>query len=195
MDLRSAITCFCAATCFYHDKRSPSFTGERRIRRAVLPETVFESACSNGDLLYFICVCQRRFRLASPRSLGSHVKTYSARAPEEAPHFWLIYVIIWLYVLTPFFRYVVQHIPDSVLSGLVVVILIFQILGTYWDTLYYNSIASGILGSFAGVFYIGILSDKRAGAQKVLHLWSGNPFCLSGSPSYLQWGTISSLFI
>ena len=30
-------------------------------------------------------------------------------APEEAPHFWLIYVIIWLYVLTPFFRYVVQR--------------------------------------------------------------------------------------
>ena len=33
---------FCAATCFYHDKRSPSFTGERRTRRAVLPETVLK---------------------------------------------------------------------------------------------------------------------------------------------------------
>lgn len=140
-------------------------------------------------------MCQRRFRLASPDHWGAMLKRILLGAPEEAPHFWLIYVIIWLYVLTPFFRYVVQHIPDSVLSGLVVVILIFQILGTYWDTLYYNSIASGILGSFCRCFYIGILSDKRAGAQKVLHLWSGNPFCLSGSPSYLQWGTISSLFI
>ena len=166
MDLRSAITCFCAAICFYHDKRSPSFTGERRIRRAVLPETFFESACSNGDLLYFICVCQRGVRLASPRLLGSHVKTYSARAPEEAPHFWLIYVIIWLYVLTPFFRYVMQHIPDSVLSGLVAVILIFQILGTYWDTLYYNSIASGILGSFAGVFILGYYLTREQWRRK-----------------------------
>ena len=176
MDLRSAnLPVFVLQPAFYHDKRSPSFTGERRIRRAVLPETVFESACSNGDLLYFICVCQRRFRLASPRSLGSHVKTYSARAPEEAPHFWLIYVIIWLYVLTPFFRYVVQHIPDSVLSGLVVVILIFR---DPWNLrgirFIINSIASGILWFFCRCFYIGILSDKRSrGVRKYFFYGAG----------------------
>ena len=147
-------------------------------------------------IYYILYVCAKEgFVWLLPDHWGAMLKRILLGAPEEAPHFWLIYVIIWLYVLTPFFRYVVQHIPDSVLSGLVVVILIFQILGTYWDTLYYNSIASGNTRFFCRCFYIGILSDKRAGAQKVLHLWSGNPFCLSGSPSYLQWGTISSLFI
>ena len=47
------------------------------------------------------------------------------------------------------------------------VILIFQILGTYWDTLYYNSIVSGILGSFAGVFILGYyLTREQVAAQK-----------------------------
>lgn len=89
------------------------------------------------------------------------IKRILTGAPEEAPHFWLIYVIIWLYVLTPLIRYLMQHIPDSVLSGLVLVILVFQIAGTYWDTLYDNSVASGILGSFAGVFILGYYLTKE----------------------------------
>ena len=159
---------FVLQSAFYHDKRSPSFTGERRTRRAVLPETFFESACSNGDLLYFICVCQRGVRLASPRSLGRHVKTYSARCTGGSAAF-----LADLCELTPFFRYVVQHIPDSVLSGLVAVILIFQILGTYWDTLYYNSIVSGILGSFAGVFILGYYLTREQGRRKYFFYGAG----------------------
>ena len=76
-------------------------------------------------------------------------------------------------MLTPFFRYVVQHIPDSVLSGLVAVILIFQILGTYWDTLYYNSIVSGILGSFAGVFILGYYLTGEQGRRKYFFYGAG----------------------
>ena len=76
-------------------------------------------------------------------------------------------------MLTPFFRYVVQHIPDSVLSGLVAVILIFQILGTYWDTLYYNSIVSGILGSFAGVFILGYYLTREQGRRKYFFYGAG----------------------
>ena len=115
-------------------------------------------------IYYILYVCAKEgFVWLLPDHWGAMLKRILLGAPEEAPHFWLIYVIIWLYVLTPFFRYVVQHIPDSVLSGLVVVILIFQILGTYWDTLYYNSIASGILGSFAGVFILGYyLTDRKS---------------------------------
>lgn len=118
-------------------------------------------------IYYILYVCAKEgFVWLLPDHWGAMLKRILLGAPEEAPHFWLIYVIIWLYVLTPFFRYVVQHIPDSVLSGLVVVILIFQILGTYWDTLYYNSIASGILGSFAGVFILGYYLTREQGRRK-----------------------------
>ena len=118
-------------------------------------------------IYYILYVCAKEgFVWLLPDHWGAMLKRILLGAPEEAPHFWLIYVIIWLYVLTPFFRYVVQHIPDSVLSGLVAVILIFQILGTYWDTLYYNSIASGILGSFAGVFILGYYLTREQGRRK-----------------------------
>lgn len=118
-------------------------------------------------IYYILYVCAKEgFVWLRPDYWGVMLKRILLGAPEEAPHFWLIYVIIWLYVLTPFFRYVVQHIPDSVLSGLVVVILIFQILGTYWDTLYYNSIASGILGSFAGVFILGYYLTREQWRRK-----------------------------
>ena len=118
-------------------------------------------------IYYILYVCAKEgFVWLLPDHWGAMLKRILLGAPEEAPHFWLIYVIIWLYVLTPFFRYVVQHIPDSVLSGLVVVILIFQILGTYWDTLYYNSIASRILGSFAGVFILGYYLTREQWRRK-----------------------------
>ena len=127
-------------------------------------------------IYYILYVCAKEgFVWLRPDHWGAMLKRILLGAPEEAPHFWLIYVIIWLYVLTPFFRYVVQHIPDSVLSGLVVVILIFQILGTYWDTLYYNSIASGILGSFAGVFILGYYLTREQGRRNCLLYTSPSP--------------------
>ena len=125
-------------------------------------------------IYYILYVCAKEgFVWLRPDHWGAMLKRILLGAPEEAPHFWLIYVIIWLYVLTPFFRYVVQHIPDSVLSGLVAVILIFQILGTYWDTLYYNSIVSGILGSFAGVFILGYYLTREQGRRKYFFYGAG----------------------
>lgn len=125
-------------------------------------------------IYYILYVCAKEgFVWLLPDHWGAMLKRILLGAPEEAPHFWLIYVIIWLYVLTPFFRYVVQHIPDSVLSGLVAVILIFQILGTYWDTLYYNSIVSGILGSFAGVFILGYYLTREQGRRKYFFYGAG----------------------
>ena len=55
-------------------------------------------------------------------------------APMEAPHFWLVYVIIWLYVLTPFMRYIVHNIPDTVLSGVIGVVFAICALDTYHFT-------------------------------------------------------------
>ena len=125
-------------------------------------------------IYYILYVCAKEgFVWLRPDHWGAMLKRILLGAPEEAPHFWLIYVIIWLYVLTPFFRYAVQHIPDSVLSGLVAVILIFQILGTYWDTLYYNSIVSGILGSFAGVFILGYYLTREQGRRKYFFYGAG----------------------
>lgn len=82
-------------------------------------------------------------------------------APEEAPHFWLIYVLIWLYVLTPFLRWLVAHIPDSVLAGVITVIFLASALDTYLPLWNIDVHLSSIMDSLAGVFLLGYFLSKE----------------------------------
>lgn len=82
-------------------------------------------------------------------------------APEEAPHFWLVYVILWLYVLTPFLRWIVHHIPDTVLAGVMLVVFLVNALDTYLPIWGMDAHLSLVVDSFAGVFLLGyFLSGK-----------------------------------
>ena len=95
-------------------------------------------------------------------------------APSEAPHFWLIYVIIWLYVFTPFLRIVIQHLSNTMLDGLVILILAFQILVTYLDVLYSNPIVLCIYKSYVGVYILGYyLSIENRSSIKCLIYGTG----------------------
>ena len=141
---------------------------------------------------YILYVCAKEgFRWLLPANWPALLQRILTGAPEEAPHFWLIYVILWLYVLTPVIRYLIQHIPDSVYNGLILVILAAQILYTYCDPLYFNPVYAGIIGSFAGVFIAGYYLTKDhpkwlellifgAGAGSVIlaicHIFSGNAY-------------------
>ena len=82
-------------------------------------------------------------------------------APDVAPHFWLIYVIIWLYVFTPFLRMVIQRLSSTMLDGLVILILLFQVLVTYLDVLYNNPITLCIYKSYVGIFILGYYVSKE----------------------------------
>lgn len=75
--------------------------------------------------------------------------------PVEAPHFWLIYVIVWLYVLTPVLRWIVRNIPESVLKGLVLVIFLVNAAETYAPVFGMDAHLSPVVDSFAGVFLFG----------------------------------------
>jgi len=76
-------------------------------------------------------------------------------APVEAPHFWLVYVLLLLYVLTPFLRWIVQHIPDAVFSGVIAVVFLVNALDTYLPAAGIASPFSPVVDSFAGVFLLG----------------------------------------
>lgn len=91
-------------------------------------------------------------------------------APEEAPHFWLIYVILGLYVLTPFLRWIVCHIPDTVLAGVIIVIFLINGLDTYLPIWGLDAHLSVIVDSFAGVFLLGYFLSEQHGerAEKLL---------------------------
>lgn len=80
----------------------------------------------------------------------------------EAPHFWLVYVIIWLYVLTPFMRYIVHNIPDTVLSGVIGAYLQF----VHWTPIYHFTESTLCLALWwilmRALFYLDIFFLKNA---------------------------------
>lgn len=79
----------------------------------------------------------------------------------ETPHFWLVYVILGLYILTPFLRFLVQHIPDEVLAGVIGVFFLINTLDTYAPVFGMDAHLSVITDSFVGVFLLGyFLSEK-----------------------------------
>ena len=95
-------------------------------------------------------------------------------APVEAPHFWLVYVIIWLYVLTPFIRYIVHNIPDNVLSGVIGVIFIICTLDTYLPLFGVKSVFGIVVDSFAGTFLFGyFLAEKCSRKMENVFLMAG----------------------
>lgn len=86
------------------------------------------------------------------------LRIFSGNTSVEAPHFWLMYVILSIYVVVPFFRYMFQHMPYKVLSAMVIVSLFFMILSTYLSA---NSAVTTFLSSWIGVAIIGYWMTQK----------------------------------
>lgn len=111
---------------------------------------------------YIIYVCAKEgIRCLYPNYWLTLLKRILIGPPSEAPHFWLIYVILWLYVLTPFLRYLVQNIPDEVFAGVIVVIFLINALDTYLPLFGMNPHLSGVVDSYVGVFLLGYYMAER----------------------------------
>lgn len=124
---------------------------------------------------YILYVCAKEgLEWLYPDHWLSMIRRILTGAPEEAPHFWLVYVILWLYVLTPFLRWIVQHIPDSVLAGVIGVIFVVNALDTYLPVWGLDAHLSPVVDSFAGVFLLGyFLSGKCSRRAENLFLAGG----------------------
>lgn len=111
---------------------------------------------------YIIYVCAKEgFVWLKPDHWLPMIQRILTGAPEEAPHFWLIYVLIWLYVLTPFLRWIVAHIPDSVLSGVIAVAFLVCALDTYLPIWGINGHLAPVVDSFVAVFLLGYFLTKE----------------------------------
>lgn len=85
----------------------------------------------------------------------------------ESPHYWMIYTILSLYIVIPFFRYMMKDIPYQKLTALSVIIILFMAL----------TIFSGIglaintfMGSWIGVAVLGywVTREETAKYYKLL---------------------------
>lgn len=115
-------------------------------------------------ICYLLYVCAKEgFLWLRPDHWIPMLRRILAGPPEEAPHFWLVYAILGLYVLTPFLRWIVHNIPDTVFYGVMAVIFLVCGLDTYLPLLGVPSPFTAVTGSFAGVFLLGYFLADRCG--------------------------------
>lgn len=97
-----------------------------------------------------------------PEHIGDAFKRILSGAPDVAPHLWLIYTIVALYLITPFFRVMVQHLSDSLLLALAVVILLCNALTLYLPLAGITFGVSTFLAGWTGVFLLGYIMTRDA---------------------------------
>ncbi len=133
------------------DERVGTFFA-RRFSKVAVPFFVY----------YILYVCAKEgVGVLAPDYWLTFLKRILSGPPVEAPHFWLIYIILWLYVLTPFLRYLVQNIPDGVLAGVVAVLFFVSALDTYLPLFGMDAHLSSVVDSYAGVFVLGYFLSGR----------------------------------
>lgn len=89
----------------------------RRVSKVAFPIVVYYTfyMWQNGTL----------GKLSVDSMLGLLKNLYTANVPES-PHFWLVYTILGIYIVIPFFRYMFKDLPYRMLTYLVVISLIFM---------------------------------------------------------------------
>lgn len=96
-----------------------------------------------------------------PANLRTALKRIVTGAPDVGPHLWLIYTIVALYLVTPFFRVMMQHMSDRLLFSLAAVILVLNMLTTYLPLFGMAFGASTFLAGWEGIFLLGCILTRQ----------------------------------
>lgn len=97
-----------------------------------------------------------------PQNLGMAFKRIMTGAPDSAPHFWLIYTIVSLYLITPFFRVMMAHLSDRMIASLTAAIFVLNALTYYLPLFGMNFGASTFLAGWEGVFLMGYILTRKS---------------------------------
>lgn len=98
-----------------------------------------------------------------PENIGNSLKRIVTGAPDVGPHLWLIYTIVSLYFVTPFFRVMVQNMSDRLLLSMAAVILVLNMLTTYLPLFGMTFGAATFLAGWEGVFLLGYIITRQNG--------------------------------
>jgi len=81
-----------------------------------------------------------------------------------APHYWIIYIFISLYIFAPFLRTMVQNLSDKNIRVLTWMILIDETLNTFLPLLGFNLGTGYNFAGWVGVFLLGYIITSRKDA-------------------------------
>lgn len=85
---------------------------------------------------------------------------------DWAPHLWVIYVILSLYILAPFFSILLKHLPDKLLHGLAALILIFRCFAVYLPVAGLPVNFQLMISPWEGVFLLGYYFSQPASLSR-----------------------------
>ncbi len=104
--------------------------------------------------IYILLSCQY-FNSGFISGIIKSLKDMAAGPIGWAPHLWVIYVILSLYILAPFFSILLKHLNDSMLHGLAVLILLFRCLAVYLPAMGLPINFELMISPWEGVFLLG----------------------------------------
>ncbi len=78
-----------------------------------------------------------------------------------SPHYWLMFVILGLYLAYPFLRYMLKNMPYNVLSGLVVLIILFMAVNTWLPLVGIYSVVGTFFAGWIGVAIVGYWVSQK----------------------------------
>ncbi len=104
--------------------------------------------------IYILLSCQY-FNSGFISGAAKALKDMAAGPIDWAPHLWVIYVILSLYILAPFFAILLKQLTDSMLHGLSVLILLFGCLAVYLPAMGLPLNLELMISPWEGVFLLG----------------------------------------
>ncbi len=104
--------------------------------------------------IYILLSCQY-FYSGFISGIMNALKDMAAGPIDWAPHLWVVYVILSLYLLAPFFAVLLEHLTDSMLHYLAVLILVFGCLAVYLPVIGLPLNFELMISPWEGVFLLG----------------------------------------
>lgn len=123
----------------------------RRVAKVVIPLIAY---------YLFLLFLNHEISFFPPKNLLYAFKSMLSGAPSAAPHFWLLYTFVALYIATPIFKACLQHLSDETLLGLSLVIILMNALTTYLPLAGILFGVSTFLAGWEGVFILGYIIQK-----------------------------------
>lgn len=125
----------------------------RRVSKVVIPLAAY---------YLLLLSLNHEIRFFPPENLGTAFKRIVTGAPNAAPHLWLIYTIVSLYLVIPFFRVMTAHLSDKLLASLAAVILVTNALTYYLPLFGMTFGAATFLAGWEGVFLLGYIMTAQS---------------------------------
>lgn len=119
----------------------------KRVNRVVIPMVVY----------YFVYMFFSGVNMKAENIIEAFTNLYSGNT-LMTPHYWFLFMLLGLYIVIPFYRYMLKDLPYEKLTAIVIISLIFM----YFNTFQYSNLAFfPVFTEWTGVLFIGYWAIQK----------------------------------